>query len=121
MNIQQIFLVGRATRDAESLKSNGGNSYAKFSIAVNEYKPAKEKAKGKKADKSEKVEEEKDEATFYDVLVFGKRSEKVAGMVKKGDLVAVSGKPEVTAYISKKDNEAKSAISVIAEKWTVVK
>ncbi len=130
MNVQQILVVGRATKDAENLKSASGKVYAKFAIAVNEYKSTKEKAKGKSKTDShgpqdknvkESPEENNGEATFYDIVIFGKRSEKVAGIVKKGDLVAVTGKPEYSAYISKKDNIAKSSVSVIADQWTVVK
>lgn len=105
MNMQTLILVGRATRDGEEFVSKKEKKFSKFSLAVNEYK-------GKDAE--EKV-------TFYDVVVFGKLSEKVAERVNKGDLVMVIGKPEVEAYISKKDNEPKGVLNVVAESWNVVK
>lgn len=103
--MQTIILVGRATRDAEDFVSKKDKKYSKFSIAVNEYK-------------GKEVEEE---VTFYEILVFGKASEKVAERVRKGDLVMIMGKPEVNAYISKKDNEPKGVFTVLAESWNVIK
>ncbi len=105
MTSHQIFVVGRATKDAEELSSKAKKKYAKFSVAVNEYL-------GK--DKEEK-------SYFYDVLVFGKTSKNVAEKIKKGDLVVISGKPEAEAYISKKDNEPKSVITIMADSWKVLK
>lgn len=103
--MHHLILLGRSTKDAEENTSKSGKSYAKFSVAVNEYNAK---------DKSEKV-------YFYDIVVFGKKSEKVAEFVKKGDLVMVQGRPEVDAYISKKDEEAKGLIKVVAESWKVLK
>lgn len=105
MTSHQIFVVGRATKDAEELSSKAKKKYAKFSVAVNEYF-------GK--DKEEK-------SYFYDVLVFGKSAANVKEKVKKGDMVIISGKPEADAYISKKDNEPKSSITILADSWKVLK
>src|SRR5690606_21303690 len=87
MNMHQIMLVGRATKDAEELETKAGKKFAKFSVAVNEYK-------GK--DKEE-------ETYFYDLLIFGPTSDGAVKAVKKGDIVTAMGKPSVEAYISKKD------------------
>jgi len=100
-----FMMVGRATKDAESLKSKTDKIFAKFTVAVNEYQ-------GK---------DKEDKAYFYDVLVFGKSAPKVVEKIKKGDRVFVQGRPEVDAYISKKDKEAKGSISVIASTWEVFK
>lgn len=105
MNMQTLILVGRSTRDAEDFVSKKDKKYAKFSLAVNEYK-------------GKEVEEK---TTFYDIVVFGKASEKVTERVKKGDLIMVIGKPEVDAFISKKDNEPRGVMNVIADSWNVVK
>ena len=102
--MHQIILVGRSTKDAEEIKAKSKKSFAKFSLAVNEYR-------GKDLD--EKV-------YFYDVLVFGKGVESVIKTIKKGDLVTVMGKPEVDAYISK-DKEAKGTITVLADSWRALK
>ncbi len=105
MDMQHLFLVGRATKDAEEFTSKSEKKFSKFSLAINEY--------------NAKTKEEN--ATFYDVLVFGKMSEKVVEKVKKGDRIMVQGRPEVEAYLSKKGKEPKASISVIAEDWKVMK
>ena len=105
MNMHQIILVGRATKDAEEIKSKSKKSFAKFSLAVNEYR-------GK--DLEEKT-------YFYEILVFGTGVEGVMKNVKKGDTVMAMGKPEVDAYISTKDKEPKASITVLADSWRVLK
>lgn len=105
MNMHQIILLGRATKDSEEIKGKNKKGFAKFSVAVNEFR-------GK--DKEEKV-------YFYDVLVFGEGSKNVVKNVKKGDTVMVMGKPEVDVYLSKKDNEPKGGITVLADSWKVLK
>lgn len=105
MNYHQIILLGNTTRDAESFQTKKNKNFTKFTIAVNEYK-------GK--DTESKV-------FFYDVLVFGKTAEKALEKIKKGDLITVYGKPDYEAYISKKDNEAKASVTVVADSWTVLK
>ena len=105
MNMHTLVLLGRATKDAEVLTSKAKTKYTKFSVAVNEY--------------NSKTKEEK--PYYYDVLVFGKTAEKAVEHVKKGDTVMVQGRPEADAYISKKDNEAKGSIKVMADSWKVLK
>lgn len=103
MYMQQLILLGRATKDAEVLESKEGKKYAKFSLAVNEYM-----GKGKE-----------DRTTFYNTLVFNKSYDKTES-IKKGDLVLVEGRPEVDAYLSK-EGEAKASLVVFADKWKALK
>lgn len=105
MNMHQLILVGRATKDAEEVKSKSDKSFAKFSVAVNEFR-------GKGID---------EKAYFYDVLVFGKSAESAVKNVKKGDVVMAMGKPEIDVYISAKDSEAKGQITLFADSWKVLK
>ncbi|BCX14173.1 MAG: hypothetical protein KatS3mg085_705 [Candidatus Dojkabacteria bacterium] len=105
MNIQTIFLVGRATKDLEIQDSKNGNKYVRFSLAVNDY------------DKSA----EKEEVTYYDVLLFGQQAENASERIKKGDAVLVVGKPEIDAYASKNEGEPKAKVSVIAKYWQALK
>lgn len=102
MDLQQLIILGRATRDGEKLSSKDGKNYAKFSLAVNEY--------------FSKTKDER--TTFYEVLVFNKSVEK-ADTIKKGSLVMVQGRPEVDAYLSK-NGEAKANLVVFADKWKLI-
>lgn len=104
MNVHKLYLVGRATKDAESFESKGGVKFTKFSMAVNEFHG---KEKGEKA-------------YFYDVLIFGKSAEKAAESIKKGDAVLADGRPEANAYIAK-DETAKGTITLFADSWNVLK
>ncbi len=103
MNIQQLLILGRATKPAEILESKEGKKYGKFSLAVNEYRKDKEES----------------EPTFYNVLVFNKTAENIT-KIGKGDLVMVDGKPSVDAYLNN-DGEAKANLVVFANRWKVVK
>jgi single-strand DNA-binding protein len=105
MNLQTIILLGRATKDAESIATKKNTNFTKFSIAVNDF--------------NSKTKEES--SSFYDILVFGKQGEAALEKVKKGDTVMVVGKPETEAYISKTTKEAKSQINVLADSWKVLK
>ncbi|CAG0939836.1 Single-stranded DNA-binding protein [Candidatus Brocadiaceae bacterium] len=105
MNMQTLILLGHSTKDAESIKTKKKTSFAKFSLAVNEY--------------NSKTKEER--STFYDILVFGKQAEAALEKVKKGDMVMVVGKPETEAYISAITNQPKAQITVTAENWRVLK
>ncbi len=103
MNLQQLLIMGRATKDAEVLESKEGRKYARFSLAVNEYL-------GKDRD---------ERTTFYNCLIFNKTSENAVKIIK-GDLVMVDGRPDVDAYISN-EGEAKANLIVVADRWKVLK
>lgn len=103
MNMQQLLVMGRATKDAEVLESKEGKKYGRFSVAVNEYLGKDREAR----------------TTFFNVLVFNKTSENT-NKILKGDLVMVDGRPDVDAYISN-EGEARANLIVIADRWKVLK
>lgn len=101
--MQQLLLLGRATKTAEILTSREGKKYAKFSLAVNDYSRNNEESK----------------ACFYNILIFNKSLEK-AEKINKGDLILVDGKPTINAYLSN-EGEAKANISVFVNRWKLLK
>lgn len=103
MSMQQLIVLGRATKDGEVLASKEGKGYAKFGVAVNEYMGT----------------EKEERTTFYNVLIFNKSHERVQ-KVKKGDFVMVEGRPEADAYLSN-DGEAKANMTVFANRWRLLK
>ncbi len=105
MDMHHIYLVGHATRDAEEITGKNDKKFSKFSLGINEYNPISKES----------------EVSYYDVLVFGKSSEKVLKEIKKGDKVLVDGKPEVDAYLPKKGKEPKATVTVLADSWKVMK
>lgn len=103
MSMQQLIVLGRATKDGEVLESKDGRNYGKFSVAVNEYLGAKKEER----------------TSFFNVLIFNKSHERV-DKIKKGDYVMVEGRPEADAYLSN-EGEAKANMTVFANKWRVLK
>jgi len=77
-DLNQIVVSGRLTRDPElKVLQPSGTEVAEFGIAVN---------------RSRKVEEEwVDEASFFEVSVYGNRGTVVANKARKGDRVTVAG------------------------------
>jgi single stranded DNA-binding protein len=105
MDMQKLILLGRATKDAEKIASKSGKGFAKFGMAVNRYLGT---------DKGSEV-------TFYECLVFGdKHAEKAAESIKKGDLLTLDGRPQAEPYLSK-DGEAKAALTVVVNSWSLLK
>ncbi len=90
-------ILGRATRDAQELESKTGKGFIKFSVAVNEYR-------GKNTDAR---------VVFYDIASFARSAKSTAKRVRKGDIVFVTGTPELNQYEDKQGN-AKAGISVLA-------
>lgn len=101
--MQQLLILGRATKDAEVLESKEGKEYGRFTVVVNEYR-------GK--DKEEV-------ASYFNVLVFGKTVKRI-DKIQKGDYVMVEGRPEADPYLSN-DGEAKANLTVFTTRWRVLK
>jgi single-strand DNA-binding protein len=78
-----INLTGRCVRDAESRTTKSGEAICNVAIAVNGYR-------------------REDEATFFDLVFFGKKAA-VAQYLVKGTRVALNGRLKLRRY-PKKDN-----------------
>jgi single-strand DNA-binding protein len=93
-------LIGRLTRDPE-LKFTAGNgtAVATFSLAV---------------DRKFKNKEGQREADFINIVSYGKPAETIANYLKKGKLVAVSGRIETRTYEGN-DGQKKYYTDVVLE------
>ena len=76
MNV--VILIGNLTRDAELKYTQGGMAISSFSIAVNR---SRKQADGQYVD----------EASFFDINLFGKIAESIQQYLQKGTKVAVQG------------------------------
>ena len=94
-----VVLVGRLTRDAVQKYLQSGLSVVDFSIAVNR--------SVKKGDKWE------DEASFFDVTLFGKSGEAVAQYLTKGQQIAVAGELKQDRW--EKDGQKHSRVVIVAD------
>lgn len=92
MDINSVNIVGRSTKDVELRTINNGIAVATISLAVNH---------------------SNDEASFFDVVCFGKTAENVAKYVQKGRQVVVSGRLQQRKWQTK-DGENRYAVEVIA-------
>lgn len=87
-DLNNISLTGRCVRDAEVRQTKSGEAIANVSIAVNGYK-------------------RDDEATFFDLALFGKKSG-VAQYLKKGTRICVHGRLKQRKYQRKDGGEGVS-------------
>lgn len=99
-DVNRVLLIGRLTRDPELKATKGGLSIAELGLAVNERR---------------KVGDEwTEEASFFDVTVFGKQAESVAQFLAKGRQVAVDGKLRQNRWETE-DGQKRSRVVVIAD------
>jgi single-strand DNA-binding protein len=94
-------LVGRLTRDAELKYTNSGQAVCHFSVATSSRK--------------KKGDQWVDEASFWDVDLWGKQGESLNQYLVKGKLVAVEG----TMRQDRWEQEGQSRMKVIVSANTV--
>ena len=97
-DLNNVFLIGRLTRDMEIRYSNGGMPIGRFSLAVNRSK--------KTGDKWE------DEANFFDCTLFGKTADTMNQYLTKGKQVAVSGELRQSRWEQDGQNRSRVEIAV---------
>ena len=90
MDINQVILTGRITKDFELRRGGQNNTaYGTFTIANNAFKNNQEKT------------------NFIDCKVVGHNAEYVAKYLKKGSFVMVSGRLKTRTYQDKNGNNVK--------------
>jgi single-strand DNA-binding protein len=94
-----MVVTGRLTRDAELKYIPAGTAVASFCIATDE--------------KVKKGSEYVDEASFWDVKMWGKKAESVSQYLTKGKLVTVFGSVRIEKW--EKDGQQHSKVVVTAE------
>ncbi len=96
-DIVSVFAIGRLTRDAELKYTTGGLAISKFSIACN--------SRAKKGDQWI------DEASFFEVSVFGKSAETLNQYLTKGKEIAVQGRMKQERWEKDGQNHSKIVIN----------
>lgn len=109
-DINHVVLVGRVTRDCGTEQNSfgymqNGTCFARVSIAVN---------KSRKDESGNWV----DEASFFNISLFGKLAENLKPYLTKGNQIAVEGYLKQDRW--KKNGQNFSAISVIANQVQVL-
>lgn len=101
MNLNKIFLLGRATQDVELKVSTNGQSVATVNMATNRFY---KDAQGNK----------KEDVQFHRIVIWGKQAETTATFVKKGDIFLVEGRVATRQWEDKQGNK-RSITEIVAE------
>jgi single-strand DNA-binding protein len=76
-DLDHVVLIGRLTKDAELKYTAGGSAVSKFSIAVNR--------------RIKSGDQWKDEASFFEIDLWGKQAESLNQYLIKGKQIAITG------------------------------
>jgi len=115
VKMNNVVLIGRLTRDPElKYLPNTGTPVATFTLAVD-----RELSREKKLEMESKGQPTAD---FINIIVWGKQAENCANYLKKGRLVAVSGRIQSRSYEGK-DGTKRYITEVVASRvefleWT---
>ena len=99
-DINKVILVGRLTRDAEQSYTQSGFALLKFGIAVNR--------------RRKQGDQWVEEASFFDVTVWGRQGEAIASYMTKGKQVAVEGQLRQDRWEDKNDGSKRSKVTIDA-------
>ena len=98
-DVNRVILIGRCTRDAELKYTSGGMAVCKFAIAVNRRK--------------KNGDQWVDEASFFDVVAWGKIGEALNQYLVKGKQVAVEGELHQNRW--EQDGQTRSKVEINAD------
>jgi len=98
-DICKVFIIGRLTRDAELKYTESGYAILNFSIATNR--------------SVKKDEVWKDEVSYFDATLFGKRAETLAQYLEKGKQVVIDGSLKQDRWTQ--DGHSRSKINIVVD------
>lgn len=97
-DVNHVILIGRLTRDAELKYTSGGMAVCKFAIAVNR--------------RRKNGDQWVDEASFFDIVLWGRSGESLNQYLVKGKQVAVEGELRQDRW--EQDGQSRSKIEIMA-------
>lgn len=100
-NLNRVILIGNLTRDVELRSIPSGTTVGNFGIAVN---------RRRKNEAGEWTEE----ASFFNIVVWGNQAEKCAEYIHKGSSVAIEGRLQSRSWETE-DGQKRSVVEVVAE------
>ncbi|HEX6886414.1 MAG TPA: single-stranded DNA-binding protein [Planctomycetota bacterium] len=106
-SFNKIILMGNLTRDCETRFANNGTAIVKFGLAVNR--------RFQDADGNWK-----EQPTFVDVTIFGKRGEAFARFHGKGKQALIEGQLRMDTWDDKQTGQKRSKLYVVADSWEFV-
>lgn len=103
-SFNKIILMGNLTRDCETRFAGNGTAIVKFGLAVNRrYQDGEGNWK--------------EQPTFVDVTIFGKRGEAFARFHSKGKLALIEGQLRMDTWDDKQTGQKRSKLYVVADGW----
>lgn len=103
MSINHAAISGNLTRDPELRVTQAGTSVLSFGVAVNDRR------------RNPQTEQWEDVPNFIDCVVFGRRAESLADMMRKGAKVAVSGSLRQSSWEDRATGQRRSKVEVVAD------
>jgi single-strand DNA-binding protein len=96
-DVNHVVLIGRLVRDAELRYTNTGKAVSKFSIAVN---------------KKRKVGDQwKDNANFFEIVLWGQIAEALQPYLSKGKQIAIVGEMNQERWEQNGENRSKVTVT----------
>ena len=109
-DVNSVTVVGRLTRDCgqqDFSYTQGGTAVARVAVAVNR---GRRQADGSYAD----------EASFFDVTIFGKTAENLHPYLQKGRLVAIRGYLKQDRWQDQQTGQSRSRVGIVAEEVQLI-
>lgn len=99
VNFNKVILIGNLTRDPELRYNPSGKAVANLSIAVNR--------------RSGKGDDNRDDVSFFDVVVWEKQAENCSQYLSKGRAVLVEGRLQQRRWETD-DGQKRSKVEIVA-------
>ncbi len=99
--LNSIIIDGRLTKDPEMRYTQDNKPMTSFALAHNERK-------------KNKAGEWEDDATYWDVTIFGKQAETISSTASKGDAIVVQGRLSMDRWTDDKGDH--SRVKIIAQR-----
>ncbi|MHC4381146.1 MAG: single-stranded DNA-binding protein [Planctomycetota bacterium] len=106
-SFNRVILMGNLTRDPEVRQAQNGTYVTKVGLAVNDRVPDGQGGW-------------KEEASFVDIVVCGKRAEAFGRYLRKGRSVLIEGKLRQSRWQDKETQQNRSKLEVIVDNWEFV-
>lgn len=104
-NYNKVVLMGNLTRDPELRYLQSGNAICKFGLAIN------------RRFKDSQSGEWREEPTFVDITMFGKRGEAFSKFHKKGGQAFIEGSLRLDSWEDKESGQKRSKLYVVGDNW----
>ncbi len=107
-SFNRVILMGNLTRDPEVRFTNSGMAVCNIGLAVN------------RRIKDQQTEQWREEPTFVDVTIFGKRGEAFAKFHTKGKAAFIEGELRYDTWEDKNGGGKRSKLYVVGNTWEFV-